>query len=180
MEISERFEELSAAEMAALRKEKQSDLTMLIAINGMLMVVGAAMMWRRSPVTLIAFVLLIPLLLLFIFQHKVRSVLALSRDIRDGRKLIMVDRVGSQRQNIQQTGPDHSAASYVVDGTSTMSYSYLINVQGRELRVSEYQYYKCKPGQLVEVHLAPNSNHLFFFDVLKESAPEANSQAASV
>ena len=180
METSERFEGLSAAEMTTLKGKRQSAILMLIAVNGMLMVVGAWAVWRSSWLFIVAFLLITPILVLLLLQRELRSILALNRDIRDGKKKVVVDHVESQRQDITQSGGSGgSATSYVIDGESSMSYSYLIKVQGKEIKVSESQYYKCEPGQLVELHLAPHSDHLFSFKVLKEYVPEVNPQTAS-
>lgn len=53
-----------------------------------------------------------------------------------------------------------------------MSYAYLLKVRGKEFKVSEAQYYKCEPGQLIEIHLAPYSEQVFLINILKDAEIE--------
>lgn len=173
MEESERYETLSPAETASLRKRSQSALYLLIFVAVTFMGMIAWGVWRASWGTVVAMVIGAILVMWFVFKGHIRDVQSLNRDIRDGKKKVVVARVESQRQDIQATGNN----SGVVDDALTssgpsMSYSYLVKAKGKEFKVSESQYYECKPGQLVELHLAPHSEQVFFLKVLEDVGPE--------
>jgi hypothetical protein len=177
METEERFEGLSATELTALRKKKKSAIDILIAMTVMLMVGGAWAVRRNSWLYIIIVILLTPLLVLLIFQRKLRSVQSLTSDLRDGKKKIVVDRVESQRQDINATGNNSDLVDDALGASGpSMSYAYWLKVRGKEFKVSELLYYQCKPGQLVEIHLAPHSEHVFTLRVLKDSAAAASPQ----
>lgn len=165
MEHPERFEGLSAAEALTLRNRRRIVLIMAISVAVMYLVFASAAVLSGSWLYIILFFIITPVPILFIFLRNLRSFLALSKDVREGKKKIVANRIESQRQDIHETGSNNN---------SRMSYTYLIKVKGKELKVSESQYYQCKPGQLVELSLAPNSNYVFSLSVLEDSAPEGN------
>ena len=169
MENSESYEALSPTEMATLRKKSQSSLYLLIFVAIGFMGLIAWGVWRASWGTTVAMIIGGLLVIGFVLKDHLRSIQSLNRDVRDGKKKIVVARVDSQRQDIKET--DNS--STVVDealplSNPSMSYSYLVKVGGKEYKVSETQYYKCKPGQLVEIQLAPHSEHVFFLKALED------------
>ncbi len=167
MEDSERYEAFSPTEIAALGKRSRSSLYLLIFVAVVFMGLIAWGVWRASWGTVIAMILGGLLVMGFVLKDQLRSVQSLNRDIRDGKKKIMVARVESQRQDIRQTGANSDVIDDALVGSGpTMSYSYLVKVKGKEFKVSETQYYKCKPGQMVEIHLAPHSEHVFSLKVL--------------
>jgi hypothetical protein len=168
MEESERYEALSPAETAALRKKSQSGLKMLVLVAVPLIGVTAWGAWKSSWGGLLLIIVFGLLGAGLATWQQLRSVPALNRDVRDGKKKIVVARVESQRQDIRQTGQNSDVIDNALDSSGpTMSYSYLLKVRGKEFKVSENQYYKCKPGQLVEIHLAPHSEHVFSLKVLE-------------
>jgi hypothetical protein len=177
MENSERYAPLSAAEVAALKKKSGTYTLGLVLMAIVAGIVGLAV--RNAALGAIIMTIIGVLLFVwFIARGQIQSILVLNKDIRDGRKKIIVDRVESQRQDIHATGGSrgNSVVQQLVlpPGTSgpAMSYAYLIKVRGREFNVSERQYYQCKPGQLVEVHLAPHSGQTLYVDILKDSMTE--------
>lgn len=168
MEGLERYEALSPTETATLRKKSQSALTTLSLIP--ILVIGVTAWGAWGSWGKIIIIVVIGLLVIgFVLKDQIRSVQSLSRDIRDGKKKIVAARVESQRQDIRQTGGNSDLVDDALgaDG-SAMSYSYLLKVRGKELKVSERQYYQCKPGQLVEMQMAPHSEHVFSFKVLED------------
>ena len=160
MENPERFEYLSSAELATLRKRRQPLLVVLLAVavvTPFVFAVGAILSGSWLYMTLI---FLVDLALIFLFlRGSIRKFLSLNNDIREGKKKTIVDRIESQRQDIRQGGDSDNPR---------MVYTYLIKVKDKELEVSETQYYQCKPGQLVEIQLAPNSNYVFSVNVFKD------------
>lgn len=173
METSERYEPFSPTELAALRRKSRSSTTTLILMAIMFMGLIAWGLWRASWVSTITVLLGALLVIWFVIRGQLRSVQLLNRDIRDGKKKIVVDRMESQRQDIQATGNNGDVVDDAL-GTSgpSMSYAYLLKVRGKEFQVSESQYYQCKPGQLVEIHLAPHSEHIFSVNVLMDEVTE--------
>ncbi|HKQ53814.1 MAG TPA: hypothetical protein VJT74_15680 [Pyrinomonadaceae bacterium] len=170
MENTERYEAFSPTEIATLRKKSQSSLYMLIFVGVTFMGIIAWGVWRASWGTVVAMIIGALLVVWFVLKAQLRGVQSLNRDIREGKKKIVVARVDSQRQDIKET----SNSSDVVDeaiglgGSTGMSYSYLVKVGGKEFKVSENQYYKCKPGHLVEIELAPHSEHVFSLKALEK------------
>ncbi|HWT00071.1 MAG TPA: hypothetical protein VN256_07480 [Pyrinomonadaceae bacterium] len=166
--MEERYEALSPTEAETLRKKSRASLNILILIPLLVIGVtawGAWGSWGKIIIIVVAGLLVIG----FVLKDQIRGVQSLNRDIREGKKKIAVGRVESQRQDIRQTGGNSSVVDDAlgVDG-SAMSYSYLLKVRGKELKVSERQYYQCKPGQLVELHMAPHSEHVFFLKVFED------------
>jgi hypothetical protein len=183
MENSERYETLSPTEIGALRKKSRK-----YAIGPIIMAVAVGLaaggIWHPSWFGLIAIFLGALLVISFITRGQLRSVLSLNRDIREGKKKIIIDRMESQRQDIQSTGnmrgdgPVEQLIALtdpsVLSSTSgpSMSYGYLLKVRGKEFNVSELQYYQCQPGQMIEIHLAPHSEYVFYVNILKDAATE--------
>lgn len=165
MENLERFEGLSAAEVATLKNRRRVALIAAITTAAMYPVFAAVAILSRSWLYIILFFIITPLPILFIFLSNLRSILSLNKDIREGKKKIVANRIESQRQDIREVGGRNN---------SQMSYTYLIKVKGKELKVSESQYYQCKPGQLVELDIAPSSDYVFSLRVLEASASKGN------
>lgn len=170
MEDSERLEALSAAETARLRAKRRSALLVFLTSPLLYLLFGALVIFIGSWLFIILYFLTATLTLLVALLGALLSLLSLSRDIREGKKKILISRVESQRQDIRDVGNRNN---------SQMSYTYLVKLRGKEMKVSEEQYYQCKPGQMVEIHLAPNSGEVFSLNVLKDSAPAINSPAIS-
>lgn len=169
MEDSERYEALSPTETAALRKRSRTSLNLVVLMVALLIGVTAWGAWKASWGVVIAIVILGLLGVWFASREHLRSIRSLSRDIREGRKKIVVARVESQRQDIKETDTSSAAVDDNIPlSNPTMSYAYLVKVGGKELKVSETQYYKCKPGQPVEIHLAPHSEHVFSLKALED------------
>ena len=173
MEDSERYEALSPTEIAALRKKSQGARNILILMVVFFIGLIAFGVRNASWLTIIAMIAGALLVIWFVIRGQLRSVRSLNRDIHDGKKKIVVAHLESQRQDIRQTGNNSDVVDEAL-GTSgpAMSYSYLLKVRGKEYKVSESQYYQCKPGQLVELHLAPHSEHLFSLKVLEDGRTE--------
>ena len=182
MEPSERYEMLSAGEIAALRERSREFLLGLIAMLALFTVVPALAAWT-APWVVIIIVFVVAALCIWYFcveQHQILR--SLNRDIREGKKKIVIDRVENQHQDIRATGNSKGggldALDFVADmgrtSSSTsgpsMSYAYVLKVRGQDFKVSELQYYECRPGQMVEVHFAPQSQHQFYFKILKDKA----------
>ena len=174
MENSERYETLSPTEIGALRK-KSWKYAIGPIIMAVVVSIAAGSIWHPSWFGLIIIFLGALLVISFITRGQLRSVLSLNRDIREGKKKIIIDRMESQRQDIRQTGnSDDAVNNFLGPGSSgpSMSYGYLLKVRGKEFNVSELQYYQCQPGQLVEIHLAPHSEHVFYVNILKDAVTE--------
>jgi hypothetical protein len=171
MEASERYETLSAGEIAVLRNRSKSSVMILVVMAVSFMGFAAWGVWSASWLYVITISLGGLLVIWFVSKGQLRNVLSLNRDIREGKKKIVIDRMESQRQDIRATGNDSGVVDEAL-GTSgpSMSYAYLLKVRGKEFKVTELQYYQCKPGQLVEIHLAPHSEHVFSLNVLKDAA----------
>src|ERR1700694_126237 len=143
MENLERFENLSSAEAATLMRKKRAVFMVLLAAGVVTPVIFALVtilsgLWfYLIPMFLLAFAVLF-----FASRSSIQKVSALKRDIREGKKKIVVNRIESQRQDIRQGGDSDDPR---------MIYTYLIKVKGKDLDVSEGQYYQCKAGQLVEI-----------------------------
>ena len=169
MENSERYEALSPAEIASLRKQSRTTFNLLILVTVMFAGAVAWGAWKVGWGTIIAMLVGGLLVVWFVLRGQIQSVKSLNRDIRDGKKKIVVARVESQRQDIKET---HSSSDVVDDAlpmsNPTMSYAYLVKASGKEFKVSESQYYQCKPGQLIEIHLAPHSEQVFYLKVLED------------
>jgi hypothetical protein len=160
MENLERIEYLSSAELATLRKRRQPLLVVLIAVAVVTPAVFALGAILSGSWLYMALIFLVDLALVFlVLRGSIRKFLSLNKDIREGKKRTVVNRIESQRQDIRQGGDSDNPR---------MVYTYLITVKDKELEVNETQYYQCKPGQLVEIQLAPNSNHVFSVNVFKD------------
>lgn len=172
MEGSERYEALSPAEAASLRKQSRTTLNILILMPVLL--IGVTAWLARGSWATIAIIVVVGLLVIWLVtRQQIRSIQSLNRDVREGKKKIVVARVESQRQDIKETDSSPGVVDEALPlSNPTMSYSYLVKVRGKELKVTESQYYQCKPGQLVEVHLAPHSEHVFFLKVLEDVGVE--------
>jgi hypothetical protein len=175
MENSERYETLSPKEIGALRKKSRKYVIGPI-IMAVAVCLAARGIWHPSWFGLIAIFLGALLVISFITRGQLRSVLSLNRDIREGKKKIVIDRMESQRQNIQATGNmgGDGVVEQLINQPSasgpSMSYGYLLKVRGKEFNVSELQYYQCQPGQMIEIHLAPHSEYVFYVNILKDAA----------
>lgn len=174
METSERYEPLSPTEIAALKRKSRSSNTALIIMGIMFIGLIGWALWRASWVSTFTALIGALIVLWFVAREQFQSVQSLNRDIREGKKKIVVDRMESQRQDIQATGNNGDVVDDAL-GTSgpSMSYAYLLKVRGKEFKVSESQYYQCKPGQLVEIYLAPHSEHVFYVNVLMDEVTES-------
>jgi hypothetical protein len=171
LEDSERFEALSAEETAVLRTKRHSALLMFFIAPLSYLLFGALAIFIRSWLYIILYFLLATIPVLIALLSAFLRILSLNKDIREGKKKILISRVESQRQDIRDVGSRNN---------SQMSYTYLVKLHGKEMKVSEAQYYQCKSGQMVEIHLAPNSKEVFSLNVLKDSMAEFNSPAVSV
>jgi hypothetical protein len=141
MENSERYETLSPGEAAALRKKSGTYTLGLVLMAIVAGIVGWTV--RHSALGVIMTILATLLFIWFVARSQLLSVVALNRDIRDGKKKIIVDGVESQRQDIHATGG--ARGDTVVEqlmfppgsGGPAMSYAYLLKVRGKEYNVSE-------------------------------------------
>jgi hypothetical protein len=162
MENLERFEDLSGTERATLARKRRFAFALpLILVMAITFTYGlVALLSGRWTTMLIAFSFTIALTF-FPMRGSIRKWSALNADLHGGKKKVLVNRIESQRQDIRQGGDSDNPR---------MIYTYLIKVKGRELEVTEAQYYQCKPGQLAEIQLAPNSESVLSLRVLKDSA----------
>ena len=171
MENLERFEGLSSTEIATLTSKRKGILIVLlvVSIGTPLLHLVFAILSGRWFYLLISFLIMAALIVLAL-RGLIRKLSALNADLQGGKKKILVNRIESQRQDIRQGGDSDNPH---------MEYTYLIRVNGRELEVSEAQYYQSKPGQLAEIELAPNSESVFSVSVLEDSAPGNNPQTVT-
>lgn len=162
MENLERFENLSSAEIATLETRKRFVLMLLLGVPAFLLVAhaGLALLSGQWFYLLISFLLTTSAAVLGL-RDFLKRLIALNADLREGKKKIVVSRIESQRQDIRQGGDSDDPR---------MVYTYLLKTSGRELKVSEEQYYQCKPGQLVEIEIAPHSENVFAVCVLEDAA----------
>jgi uncharacterized membrane protein len=172
MENMERFEGLSSAEAATLMRKKRAILIVLVTA-GVVTPVGFAFVAILSGLWLymIFFFLVALALMFFALRSSIQKVSSFNKDIREGQKKIVVNRIESQRQDIRQSGDSDDPR---------MVYTYLIKVKAKELEVSEAQYYQCKAGQLVEIQIAPNSNYVFGISVMQDSPLRNDPERASL
>src|SRR5215213_3264652 len=141
MEDSERYEALSPTEIATLRKKSQSSLYLLVFVAVVFIGLIAWGVWRASWGTVVTMVIGALLVIWFVVKDQLRSVQSLNRDVREGKRKIVVARVESQRQDIRQTGNSDAVDDALMGSGPSMSYSYLIKVRGKEFKVTETQYY---------------------------------------
>jgi hypothetical protein len=171
MENLERYEALSPTEAATLKKKSSYALKLLILVP--VLIIGVTAIASRGAWGTIGLLVIGLLVIGFVLKDQIRGVQLLNRDAREGKKKIVVARVESQRQDIRQTGGGDVVDDALGADRAAMSYSYLLKVEGREINVSERQYYQCKPGQLVELHMAPHSEHVFFLKVVEDEGRSA-------
>ncbi len=170
MEDPERFEDLSTVETAMLGKRRQGiRVVILTAAVVTPLIFSVVTILSRLWLYMSLFFLVAVALMFLALRSSIEKVSALSKDLRDGKTKIVVNRIESQRQDIRQGGDTDNPR---------MIYTYLIKVKDREMEVSEDQYYQCKPGQLVEIRLGPNSNYVLAINVLEDSVPESNPESA--
>jgi len=165
MDNRERYENFTSMEIAKLEARKKFALMLLLGVPTLLLLAhaGLALLSGRRLYLLISLLITTAAASLAL-RASLKTLTALNADLREGKKKILVSRIESQRQDIRQGGDSDNPR---------MVYTYLLKIKGRELKVTEEQYYQCKPGQLVEIEIAPNSENVFSVCVLEAAAAAA-------
>lgn len=84
-----------------------------------------------------------------------------AKDLKEGCKKVMTHQVESQNIESREVREDESEYSR---GSVIMRY-YLV-VGGKRYRASEEVYLKLRAGDLIEIHMAPNAEHVFYYKVV--------------
>lgn len=98
------------------------------------------------------------------------------KDLNEGCKKVVIRRVDEQQiaSSTSKSSPfgstkpignapyriDHTLAS--VTEVERINMEFILTLSGENYAVSEELYMKVKPGDAIETHLAPNSNHVFY------------------
>jgi hypothetical protein len=132
--------------LSRLRKSALTNVPLMAILSVVLL---ALLFVFQTPYCLVA----LPLFSLVAIVKALLSLfnlLALSRDLRDGRKKVISGPVEAQNMDVSR-----SKNSSGVEGSA--SYRFWIQVGGKKITVSEEQYYQFKKGDVAEAFVAPNS-----------------------
>ena len=128
---------------------------------------GAALYGWTLDYILLAIAITVGGLMLLAALKRGRS---LKTDIREGHKKVIIAPMESQRESTKQSGNILTRIIRAFLGVGILGvffrndgihYDYYVRIAGKEYPVGMETYYKMRPGNLMEVQVAPHSNYLF-------------------
>jgi hypothetical protein len=156
-DTSEKLVALTPEDIAELEKVSHSNagcwITAAVAsVLGLYIVslyIGASTITHYILITIGVIVAALCLLMAWVERSSVKA------DIRENRKKVIAAPMESQRERTYTKIKGRGLGR-----RESIQYEYYITVDGKEYKVNMELYYKLKPGDFVEIHLAPRSNHV--------------------
>jgi hypothetical protein len=168
--MSSQIAKLTDDDVAILSRERTSSVILMTIVISILVLASIALFafFYLSyagifSVIVGAFVALIPLFPAYIvFSKATGRMREISDEIHKGVKNVSLHPIEKQFIDIKEHVRNRGKLSQDIQ----MTYKYCLIVRGERMEVSEDEYYKCKEGQLVELHEAPTLKKLLSFKVL--------------
>jgi hypothetical protein len=91
-----------------------------------------------------------------------------AKDLKEGFKKVLTREVENQNIESREVGMTKYTRSYRDLGLpgGSVIMNYCLTIGGKRYRASEEVYMKLRAGDLIEIHMAPNSEYVFYYKVV--------------